>query len=259
VDNGGLEPAFLEPSEELSDSHGVKCPTVLREPAQPAATSAGNGWPRPRGARGDLWHTCSSTESAGEFPGNLMGVQPSLSKRLWSNQGLRGPQEQSLQIVDLGKHRVRGRGERQMPKDPFSVLRISSGFLKTANNTKAIVLFGIAIVWQLLLNFSPILLGLYVLLSGGGLWGAIKLVIVLYIAIALYLAFWPVLALIGFATGWIQYGFLVSLISTVMVVGGFFLLFGGPEWLMYKAQQYAAAAAQAEAMERIGEELEEMG
>jgi hypothetical protein len=142
-----------------------------------------------------------------------------------------------------------------MPKDPFSVLRISSGFLKTANNTKAIVLFGIALVWSLLLNFSPILLGLYALLNGGGLWDAIKLVIVLYIAIGLYLGFWPVLALIGFVAGWIQYGFLVSLSSTVMVVGGLFLLFEGPWWLMYKAQQYAAAAAQAEAMERMAEEL----
>jgi hypothetical protein len=141
-----------------------------------------------------------------------------------------------------------------MPKDPFSVLRVSSGFLKTANNTKAIILFGIAFIWQLLLNFSPILLGLYVLFSGGSLWSVIKLVIVLYVVIGLYLAFWPILALLGFIGGWIEYGFLVSLISTVIGVGGFFLLFFGPEWLMYKAQQYAAAAAQAEAIERMSAE-----
>ncbi|SRR5713101_2825294 len=146
-----------------------------------------------------------------------------------------------------------------MPRDPFSVLRVSSAFLKTANNTKAVILFGIAIIWQMLLNFSPILLGLYVFLNGGGLWSAIKTVFFLYVAIGLYLAFWPVFALIGFIFGWVQYGFLISLISTVVTVAVFFLLFGGPEWLMYKAQQYAGAAARAEAMERVGMGLEDRG
>ncbi len=146
-----------------------------------------------------------------------------------------------------------------MPRDPFSVLRVSSAFIKTANNTKAVILFGIAIVWQLLLNFSPILLGLYVLLNGGGLWSAIKTVFFLYVAFGLYLAFWPVFALIGFIAGWVQYGFLVSLISTAGAVAVFFLLFGGPEWLMYKAQRYAEAAARAEAMEQVSLGLEDRG
>jgi hypothetical protein len=144
-----------------------------------------------------------------------------------------------------------------MRRDPFSVLRLSSTFLKSANNAKAIVLFIIAFVWQLLLNFSPILIGLYVLLDGGDVWRAVKLVVGLYVAIGLFLAFWPIVALIRFVAAWVDSGFIAALVETVVMIGGLFLLFSGPEWLMYKAQRYAAFAAQAEAIEQSGASLDD--
>jgi len=128
-------------------------------------------------------------------------------------------------------------------KDRFSVLRTSSTFLRQTNNVKAIIFFVLAMLLQLLLNFSPLLIGVLLLLQGQWL-QAILVPIVMYIAIGLFLAFWPILALIGFVTVWIRDGFLPAVLTVAVYLGIAFVLLVAPEWLMWKANQAAEGCSE---------------
>ncbi len=126
-------------------------------------------------------------------------------------------------------------------RSPFNMLTTTSGFLRSANNTKAIVYGVLALLLQLIIGFSPILIGLGLLFRGMYL-AAVLVPILIYIMYGLYMAFWPIWAILMFIGVWREEGFLAALFSTVLFVFIMFLLFAGPEWLITKANEAAMKA-----------------
>lgn len=118
---------------------------------------------------------------------------------------------------------------------------MSGDILRKTHNTKAWLFVSLSLLWSLVINFSPLLIGVYLLLHGEWL-GAILVPILLYIVIGFYMAFWPFLAVISFIYGWMEYGFVASLVGTTLFVILMIASFWGPEWLMHKAFKAAEKA-----------------
>lgn len=129
--------------------------------------------------------------------------------------------------------------------NPFDVLRTTRSLLRQTNSAKAVLLISIAFLLQTVVGFGPIALGLWFLFHGEYL-AAILGPLIIYVAYGLYLAFWPILALINLIAVWIEEGFLVALLSTLSGLGLLFILFSGPNWLIYLANRYAEQAARFE-------------
>lgn len=127
--------------------------------------------------------------------------------------------------------------------NPFDVLRTTKSILQQTNSWKAWILLIIAILWSMVLNLSPIMMGIYAALQAHSFWPAIWVPIIIYVIYGLFLAFWPVLALFSFIGAWYKEGFLEALLGTVFGMALLFVLFNGPEWLIFLAFRYAEKAA----------------
>jgi hypothetical protein len=118
---------------------------------------------------------------------------------------------------------------------------VSAEFLKSAHNAQAIIFFVLGLLLQLLFNFSPLLLGVVVALEDGP-WRGLLTVVVGYIALGFFLAFWPLGVLAVFVTVWLESGFVDALATTTLYSAVVLVLLMGPTWLLYKAERAAAAA-----------------
>ncbi len=123
-------------------------------------------------------------------------------------------------------------------------LRMAKPILEQTNSWKAWVLFVTALLWTSLLSISPIAIGILVAVQSHSFWAAVWVPILLYIIYGLFLAFWPVAALVGFIGAWQRMGFLEALLTTVLGWLLLFVLVSGPEWLMFLALRYSEKAAQ---------------
>jgi hypothetical protein len=115
---------------------------------------------------------------------------------------------------------------------------MSRDVLRQTNNAKAWLFASLALLWTMVLNFSPIGIGIWLLFEGEFL-KAVLIPIVLYLIIGFYMAFWPFIAIFSFISGWIKYGFIESLLGTIVFVAVAFIVLSGPEWLMYRAYKAA--------------------
>ena len=122
---------------------------------------------------------------------------------------------------------------------------MSGDILRKTHNTKAWFFACLSFLWSLLINVSPIVVGVYLLFQKQWL-EAFLVPVLLYVVIGFYMAFWPFLALISFVYGWIQYGFLESLVATALFVAFMVVLFYGSEWLMHRAFKSAQKAEEYE-------------
>lgn len=108
--------------------------------------------------------------------------------------------------------------------NPFALFQWSGSMLRQFNTGKAYLYGIIAMLLQAVIGFGPIGLGVW--LAFRGEWSLAVLVpLVLYFIYALYSTLWPLLAVIGFISGWMAYGFLEGLLRTL--IGLFVILAPG--------------------------------
>jgi len=122
---------------------------------------------------------------------------------------------------------------------------MSGDLLRKTHNTKAWLFASLSFLWSMVINFSPIVIGIYLLFQKQWI-AAILIPILLYLVIGFYMAFWPFIALISFFYGWKEYGFVESLIGTALFVVFMYIFLYGSEWLMYKAFKSAEKAEEYE-------------
>lgn len=97
----------------------------------------------------------------------------------------------------------------------------------------------LAIVSSLVINLSPVALGVLVYLAGEGVGKALLAAILLYVWYGLFMALWPILAAISFVGAWMEYGFLPALGTTLVSTLATLTLLSLPEWFL--AAAYRAA------------------
>lgn len=123
---------------------------------------------------------------------------------------------------------------------------MSKSALRQTNSWKAAIFAVLSVLWSFALGLCPIAVGIRAAVVSRSLWPALWVPLVIYLVYSLYLAFWPILAVINLIVVWCSHGFPVALLSTILNLVVLFAIFGAPEWFMLLSYRYAAKPAEFE-------------
>ena len=119
-------------------------------------------------------------------------------------------------------------------------VRMLSQVQTEVQTAKAWLFLILAIVSSLVINLSPVAIGVYLYLAGEGIGKALLAAIALYVwyaALTSYLG--PAMVIIYFIRTWLKEGFFPALVWTLVLTLGTLILLDLPEWFLSAAYRAA--------------------